>query len=534
MADDLAVLHGDPLPDLPVRNLAEALVRAARMTDAGEIVCLNGSSAPSVRSYADLLLDAARILRGARDRGVRPGDRVVLQISDQLDLLAAFWACQLGGFVPVPLTADPPVGSPLSAAGLVAGVCGILDEPWVISPEGVGVPRWLGTVDGMRSESTAHDFHAVGLDDPAVLLLTSGSTGVPKAVTLTQRNILSRAHATALVRGLSRRNRTFNWMPLDHVGGLIMFHVRDVFLGCHQVHARIPWVLEDPLRWLDAINEYRCDTTWAPNFAFGLVADQADRIASRSWDLSTLVYVMNGGEAVKPKVARRFLSLLAPFGLPPSAMHPGWGMSETSSGVVDCVLPAEDSTDEDRFVCVGRPHPGVSVRVVDDDGWPVKAGVIGRVQVTGAPVTPGYYDNDRQNQQSFSVDGWFKTGDLGFVSAGGLTVTGRADDVIEIDGVAYYGHEIESAVEELPFVEPSFTVACAGVSGGSLAVAFHPRSGTTSDLNNWRVVEHVANRFGIGVSRVCSVRKEDVAKTGIGKIKRLEVAQLLAAYLSAC
>ncbi|WP_370933311.1 AMP-binding protein [Amycolatopsis sp. cg13] len=534
MAGDLAVLHGDPLPDLPARNLAETLIRAAGRADAGEIVFRHGAVPHRVLSYADLLLDAARILRGMRDEGVAAGDRVLVQLRDEPDLLAVFWACQLGGFVPVPLAADAPAGGSSPAAAMRDGIRVIGGEPWLVSAADPGAPRWLGGAARLRADAPARDFHAAGPADLAALLLTSGSTGLPKAVMLTQRNILSRSWATAIARKLSHRNRTFNWMPLDHVGGLIMFHARDVLLGCHQVHARTSWVLEDPLRWLDLISEHRCDTTWAPNYAFGLVAAQPERIAGRNWDLGGLDYLMNGGEAVKPKVARRFLDLLAPFGLPSTAMHPGWGMSETSSGVVDCVFSAGESGDDDRFVSVGTPHPGVSVRVVDDVGRLRKTGEVGWVQVAGSPVTPGYRGNERQNRQSFTEDGWFKTGDLGFVSAGALTVTGRADDVIEIAGTACYGHEIEAAVEELDFVEPSFTVAGADSSGNGLAVFFHPRSGNSSDLENWRVVDHVANRLGLTVSRVCPVAKEDVVKTGIGKISRSRMTRNLAAIIGSC
>ncbi|MFJ6675679.1 AMP-binding protein [Actinosynnema sp. NPDC091369] len=523
-----AVLHGGPLSELPVPTLADALLRAARLDDAGRIVHLDGG-APQERSYADLWHDAARVLTGLRGAGVRPGDRVVLRVDGEPDLLTAFWACQLGGFVPAPVTAHPPAGSALSADELLSAVWHLLDEPWVIAsgrPGGAGVPaaRWLGEVGDLRAEDPVVEIRTAAVDDLAALLLTSGSTGLPKAVALTHRNVLSRAHATALVRGLSRRNRTFNWMPLDHVGGLVMFHVRDVVLGCHQVHATTRWVLDDPLRWLDAVDEHRCDTTWAPNFAFGLVVDRADAIERRSWDLRRLGYVMNGGEPVKPRVARRFLELLAPFGLPSTAMHPGWGMSETSAGVVDRVFSPLDGSDDDRFVPVGAPHPGVSLRVVGADGHVLGEGETGRLHVSGAPVTAGYYGDDRQNLQSFTDDGWFKTGDLAFISDGELTVTGRVDDLIEVGDTTCYGHEIEAAVEELPFVEPSYTVAF-GI-GGALEVAFHPRSGKSSDAEHWRIVQHVSQRFGVAVGRVHPVPKDAVPKTGIGKLKR---AQLIAA-----
>jgi len=531
-----SILDGGPLrqPDLTV--LSAALVRAAGRTGGGEIIYLDDDGAPHKQSYAELLDDAAHILRGMRTAGARVGDKVVLQIGTDPDLLATFWACVLGGFVPVPVTTSPPPHSPLSAAQLLAGVWGMLDNARVVTDRRIErgaawTEAWLGTVEMLRAGPAATAYHHGAPDEPAALLLTSGSTGLPKAVALSHRNIISRSVASAQVRGLSATNRSFNWMPLDHVGGLIMFHVRDVLLGCHQVHARIGWVLADPLRWLDAISEYRCDTTWAPNFAFGLVVDRAQEMASRSWNLSGLRYIMNGGEPITARVARRFLSLLAPFGLPSSAMHPGWGMSETSAGVVDCVFAVDAANDEDRFVPVGAPHPGVSLRVVDQNGEVRPQGVIGRLQVSGLPVTSGYYANPEQNRQSFTTEGWFKTGDLAFIAGGMLTVTGRADDVIEIDGVTYYGHEIEASIEELPFVEPSYTVACQlrteGGDHDGLAIFFHPRSGTPSDLENRAVVELAANRFGLQVTHVVPVPKEEVPKTGIGKRKRSQLLERL-------
>jgi acyl-CoA synthetase (AMP-forming)/AMP-acid ligase II len=402
----------------------------------------------------------------------------------------------------------------------------MLDNAWVITDAPVEAPlagAWLGRVADLRDHPPATGFHPARPDDLAALLLTSGSTGLPKAVMLTHRNIVSRSVASAQTRGMSRANRTFNWMPLDHVGGLIMFHARDVLLGCHQVHARLQWVLADPLRWLDAISEHRCDTTWAPNFAFALIVDRAGRFGDRTWDLRSLTYIMNGGEPIKARVARRFLSILAPFGLPPTAMHPGWGMSETSAGVVDRVFTMDASSDDDRFVPVGTPHPGVSLRVVDDSGEVAAEGTVGRLQAAGLPISQGYYGNPEQNRQSFTEDGWFKTGDLAYITDGVLTVVGRADDAMEIGGVTYYGHEIEAAVEELPFVEPSYTVACDIPDG--LAIFFHPRSGVPSDAENWQIVAHVARRFGVRVRYVLPVSKQDVPKTGIGKLRRAQLAR---------
>ncbi|MEU3051061.1 AMP-binding protein [Streptomyces sp. NPDC006984] len=532
-------LDGGPAVPPAVPDLGEALVRAAEREGASEesIRFIRADGSERGMSYRQLLDDAARMLAGLRTAGLLPGEAVVLQVADDPELLTAFWACVLGGFVPMPVNAGATADQRAEAPGLLGRVWDGYGAPRVLtgagqepSPEVAADPRWadawLGTTRELLAHAPDRTWHRADADDPAVRLLTSGSTGVPKAVVLTHRNVLSRTAATARVNRLDERTRTFNWMPLDHVGGLVMFHARDVYLGCHQVHARFAWVLEDPLRWLDVMDRHRSDTTWAPNFAFGLINDQADRLAGRPWDLSCVRYIMNGGEAVRSGVVRRFLEVLAPFGLPSDAMYPGWGMSETSAGVADCEFSSVGAGDE-RYVPVGRPQPGTALRVVDERNELVPSGVTGRLQVTGATVTAGYHRNEEQNRQSFTSDGWFKSGDLAYVRDGILTVTGRADDVIQLGGVTYHGHEIEARVEELDCVAPSYTVACAvNAAEGEdeeLAVFFHPREGADAASAGERVRSRVRESFGVDSVHVVPVTREDVPKTGIGKLRRAQL-----------
>ncbi|GAA2133872.1 hypothetical protein GCM10009760_10460 [Kitasatospora kazusensis] len=535
----LSFLDGGPLPALPVDTLGEALVRAAGLPDAGLIHYVQADGSAVDSSYPELLADALRILTGLRAGGARAGDKLMLQIRSEPDLLGAFWAAVLGGLIPITL-APGPADDQAAAADLIERVWGGYDNPWVLVGDDGPEPheqlaasgRWLGRIGGLRDNAPAEELHRARPEDLAVLLLTSGSTGVPKAVALTHRNIIARSTATAAVRGLGRDSRTFNWMPLDHIGGLVMFHARDVLLGCTQVHARLPWILADPTRWFDQISRHRADTTWAPNFAFRLVNDRAAEIEGRDWDLSRLRYIMNGGESVKASVIRQFLELLAPFGLPRDCMHPGWGMSETSAGVVDSVFDP-DATGDERFVQVGRPHPGVAVRVVDEHDQLLPVGTVGRLQVGGAPVTSGYYANAKVNAECFTTDGWFRSGDLAVIEDGALTVTGRVDDLIVINGAEYHGHEIEALVEELGFVEPSYTVVSpvtvrqdgAGEPVEELAVFFHPRGDLAPAEIERQIRELVSARFGLEIGQVVTLAKEDVPKTGIGKLRRAQLRQ---------
>ncbi|MET9084452.1 AMP-binding protein [Streptomyces sp. NPDC004237] len=518
--DAPAVLHGGELPGVSVGTLGKVLERAAR--GARGVVLVDGEGVSTSRSYRSLYEDADRVRAGLAAAGARPGTRVILRTSSAADLLTAFWACVLGGLVPLPV----PSGTP--ADGLAEAVDAV-GEAWLVGddlpagpPPGV---RPAGPVSALRAAGPGTVPPAAARpDDLAVLTLTSGSGGRPKAVPLTHRHLIARAQGTALARGLDERTRSLNWMPLDHVSGIVMFHVRDVFLGCHQVHADTAWVRADPLRWLDLASAGRTDTTWAPNPAFALVTDRLDRRPHRDWDLSRLRYVMNGGAPVKDRVVRRFVAALAPYGLPPGAVHPGWGMPETASGVVDSVFRPGDGPAR-RFVPVGVPHPGVSVRVVDERDRVLPAGRVGRLQVTGAPVVRAYLDGGGVRPAPHSADGWLVTDDLALVADGELVVTGRADGLVRLDGVARYGHEIEDAVEELACVLPASAVARPVAEG--LAVFFRARPGTAPGRAEQLVRERVRGRFGADAARVEALAEDELPRTATGKLRRSVLAARL-------
>ncbi|HEX2270162.1 MAG TPA: SDR family oxidoreductase, partial [Pyrinomonadaceae bacterium] len=267
--------------------------------------------------------------------------------------------------------------------------------------------------------------------------------------------------------------------------------------------------------------------TWAPNFAYALINDRLADKGSRHWDLSSLRFILNGGEAVVARTARRFLELLAPYGLPATAMHPAWGMSETCSGVTySDRFTRESTSDDDSFVEVGGPIPGISIRITDAQDQPVGEETIGRLQVRGISVLSEYYNNPEINQQSFTKDGWFITGDIGFLRDGRLTITGREKDVIIVNGANYYSHEIESVVEEIEGVEVSFTAACSVRQPGSdtdrLAIFFHTSSADWTQrlslINEVR--QRVVRSIGVNAEFVIPVEQDEIPKTAIGKIQR--------------
>ncbi|MGW0601634.1 amino acid adenylation domain-containing protein [Streptomyces sp. NPDC002776] len=530
-----ALSEGPALTEPSVPGWAEALRRAAAQ-DRGDIVHVHADGSEHRRTYASLIPEASRVLAGLRRAGLRPGDQVILQCDATEDFLAVLWGCVLGGFVAVPLTVPATYDTPSAALAKLEGIWRMLGRPWIVCSAGreaglravAARQDWPGlrltTADALREAPEDHDWHPAAPDDLMLMLMTSGSTGLPKAVRLTHRNVLTRSAATEQLNGLGADDVSLNWIPLDHVTGVVMFHLRDVYLGCRQIHAPTSYILQDPPRWMDLADRHRVTVTWAPNFAFGLLAEHSHRFTGRTWDLSPMRLVMNAGEVIVAPAARRFLHTLKPFGLPQDVMHPGWGMSETCSVVTDAVLPAEPVPGEGTFVSCGLPYPGFAMRIVDEQGTLLTEGEAGRFQVRGTSVTGGYHDNPGANAEAFTEDGWFDTGDLAYLRDGELYITGRAKDVIIVNGVNHYSHEIEACVEELPYVERSFTAAVAVRSDPSsptdeLALFFHVTEEVTPGALR-EIAGKVTREIGVSPAFLIPVGRDAIPKTEIGKIQR--------------
>jgi len=543
----LAISYGEPLPyteDLP-KNLIEVLQRASKNLNES-IIYIKSDGSETVQSYPELWQDAQRIVAGLRNIGLKPQDKVIFQLEDNQDFICAFWGCVLGGFVPVPVSIAPIYEPANNTASKLQNTWQMLEKPLVLtsaslSPDIDNFSRVLNlenfkiaTVDQLLKCEPDLELHQSKLEDLAILFLTSGSTGMPKCVMLNHRNILSMTTGLILMGYFSSQESVLNWMPLDHVGALVSLSIMAVSLGCQQIHVPTELIVQNPLQWLDLIDKHQATISWSPNFAFSLICDRTVEINRQQWDLSSMKFIINAGEPIVTKTARNFLKLLSRHGLPNNAIHPAFGMCETSSGITySDSFSLESSSDETSFVELGLPIAGAALRIVDDNEQIVTENTIGRLQVKGASVTAGYYKNPQANQEVFTSDGWFNTGDLGFLNQGHLTITGRIKDVIIINGLNYYCHEIESAVEELAGVEVSYTGACAVRQPGSntdkLAIFFNTSLNDDQSLLTLlkEIRACVVNKVRINPDYLIPVNKEIIPKTAIGKIQRSQLSQRL-------
>jgi acyl-CoA synthetase (AMP-forming)/AMP-acid ligase II/thioesterase domain-containing protein/NAD(P)-dependent dehydrogenase (short-subunit alcohol dehydrogenase family)/acyl carrier protein len=490
------------------------------------------------QTYTALLEQARHIAGGLLAHGFAPGDRVLLQLSAGEEFIPAFWGCVLAGVVPVPTSVPPLYDQPHAAIVRLRQAWRFLDRPRVLTSAALasaltglpaspdGEPFDVLALEALPRELPPSDLEPAP-DDLALLLLTSGSTGEPKAVMLSHRNILGFAIAAAERNGFTAADVSLNWLPLDHVGGLVMSHVRAVVACCRHIHVPTELILQAPLRWLDLVHRHRVSNIWAPNFAFGLVNARADDIASKSWDLRCLRSIVNAGESITRPTAERFLELLAPFGLQETAMHPAWGMSETSSAVTfSDRFRVNRAAAPDAPVEVGAPVPGMSLRIVDAEDRVVAEGEPGALQVQGMGVTAGYFNDPERSRAAFTPDGWLRTGDLGVLCDGRLTITGREKEIIILRGVNYSSHSIEAVVETVEGVETSFTAACAvrapGEQSDHLAVFWSTASRSEAEGREIerRIRATLRREVGVAPDHLVLLPREHIPKTAIGKIQR--------------
>jgi fatty-acyl-CoA synthase len=313
-------------------------------------------------------------------------------------------------------------------------------------------------------------------DDVGLLQLTSGSTGPPKAVQITHRNLVSNAEAMFISARVDIDTDVIvSWLPLFHDMGMTGFLTMPMFFGCELVKITPMDFLRDTLLWARLIDKYRATMTAAPNFAYTLFGKRLRKLAQPGqFDLSTLRWALSGAEQVEPADVDDFCQAGKPFGLRPDAILPAYGMAETTVAVSFSECGAGllvDQVDADllallhravpatkgktrRLATLGRLLNGLEARVVDDDGSILPARGVGVIQVRGESVTLGYAtmggfvaaQDDR---------GWYDTGDLGYLTeTDHLVVCGRVKDVIIMAGRNIYPTDIERAASRVSGLRP--------------------------------------------------------------------------------
>lgn len=460
------------------------------------------------------LADRAQHIRAIlQEAGINPGDRVLLLHLPSLDFIIAFLGCLAAGVVPVPLPPPNPfkLAKEVDAVSAIAENCGaraILThgdyrDAVRAVPLPTQVPQWPElpwlVPDGTSQPDESPWYEPADLNEPAFLQYTSGSTGFPKGVVVTHRNIHHELTALAADFELGDDTIAVSWLPHFHDLGLVCVLLNTLVGNARRTYLISPLsFLQRPAVWFDVLSRVGGTHTTAPNFAYDLMVRKTTPEQRAAWDLSSVRRFGSAGESVQPSTVDTFFATFDGTGASRQAFHPGYGLAEHtlsvtvgSGGAVAFdrdqleqgrAVPAAAGSTREPAVFYGSgwaTKPDASVRIVDPEtGQPCAPGEIGEIWVDSRTKARGYWLREKETRDTFHAvvgDGdprhYLRTGDLGFLREGELFVTGRLKDLVIIHGRNYAPQDIEDSVRS---AHPRIR------AGGIAAFSVPPLPGTTS------------------------------------------------------
>jgi acyl-CoA synthetase (AMP-forming)/AMP-acid ligase II len=324
--------------------------------------------------------------------------------------------------------------------------------------------RGSEVIDGDRIKPFDETLDLVnGVD---VLMLTSGSTGNAKAVSLTYKQLFAAISGKLSALPIPSKSSVLNWIGLDHVASLVEIHLCAMFAGIDQIHISAKRIVADPLLFLRLLSQHHVSRTFAPQFFLQKLQATLDTATLQELDgiqLDHLLYLNTGGEPNSVDTCVHLTKHLMRLGVTTSnIIVPGFGMTETCAGAIfNTQCPYVDVRPGNEFTSLGSCMPGIEMRVSRTTATEQKVST-GSLELRGPVVFRRYFNNQVATSHAFTPDGWFKTGDLATIDVNGrLDLVGRSKDLVIINGVKYLPHEIERAIhmEKLSGISQSI-VAC--------------------------------------------------------------------------
>ena len=438
-----------------LRTLPQALSDAAAGGHGCRFLTAGGGGVH--RSYAELRAASIGAARSLRHAGLKRGDLVALAIGDAEPFLTSLYGASMAGLVPASL--HPPgatrdldsyvdlTAGVLRAAGARALVTSAalvegFDRVRATCPELQVVLAWE-RLSAQAGQDGQDAFDEPSLDDLAFVQFTSGATSDPKGVALTHRNLCANVNAINGPQGLATTDAdsAVSWLPLHHDMGLVGMALGALYASRPAVFLPTHVFVRRPAEWLRAISRHRATVSFAPNFAYDLCVRRVKDRDLAGVDLSCWRVAGCGAEPIHPPTLAAFAGRFAAFGFRETSFLPGYGLAEHVVAATFAPRGRPLRTDGPLVSC-GLPLPDHRLRIVDQDGRDVPEHEVGEIFLAGPSVMQGYYENGALTREAL-VDGWLRTGDLGYLADGELYVCGRVKDLIIANGRKLHPQDLE-------------------------------------------------------------------------------------------
>jgi fatty-acyl-CoA synthase len=554
------------------RSISSVVQGHAADDDGREFLRLIFDGQPDkVLSYSELVDAGDGWARRYAAAGVRSGDRVLIVMPHGTSLYCAFVGAILFGAIPVlhsfpsPKMSEDVYFSSLREIVLASKASLLVTSDSIAkiianrtSDLGLGGIGWL-TPGGDDTPGEPLDLPTTGPFDEVLVQFSSGTTGIRKGVSITNRELLAQIQAYGEEIRLTRNDRILTWLPLYHDMGLIACLMMPLVYRTPIVAmSPFEWVAR-PVMWLEAATQHRCTLSWFPNFAYSFLASRIDDRDVAAADLSALRGVVNCSEPVRADSMRRFLDRFAVSGLTERALAVSYAMAEntfavTSGGfgkpiVIDAIdgttferehraVPSPLDLDSTRvLVGSGRPLRDVEVEIRTSTGSVVPERFVGEIGIRSPYLFRGY-ERSGSRTEELDASGWFMTGDLGYVADGEVFVTGRVKDLIIVGGVNIYPQDLEEVLANVEETIPG-RIAMFGVEDtnlGTQRVVVMCESESHDELDNAelanRIRAAVASASEVVISDVMVVAPRTLLKSSSGKLSRSKNRELYLAMKS--
>ncbi|OBB77156.1 fatty acyl-AMP ligase [Mycobacterium sp. 852014-52144_SCH5372336] len=541
-------------------QFTEIMYRNARWSTRGMVT--GEPVAPVRHTWAEVNERASRISGGLAAAGIGHGDAIAVLAGAPVEIAPTAQGAWMRGASLTMLHQPTPRTDLLRWAEETTAVINMISAKAVVISDpflaAAPVLETLGmtvlTIETLLTGASIDPVETTD-DDVALMQLTSGSTGSPKAVQITHSNIVANAEAMTVGCDFDIDNDVIvSWLPCFHDMGMTGYLTVPMYFGAELVKITPVDFLNDTLLWAKLIHKYRGTMTAAPNFAYTLFAKRLRRQAAPGeYDLSSLRWALSGAEQVDPQDVEDLCAAGRPFGLRPEAIVPAYGMAETTVAVSfsECGRGmAVDEVDADllsvlhravptnkgrtrRLVRLGQPLDGLEVRVIDEDGADLPPRGVGVLEVRGDPVSRGY-TTVAGFLPAQDKRGWYDTGDLGYLTEDGeIVVCGRVKDVIIMAGRNIYPTDIERAAGRVDGVRPGCAVAVrldAGLSRESFAVAVECKNFEDPDevrRVERQVTHEVFAEVDVRPRNVVVLAPGMIPKTPSGKLRRAHALALV-------
>ncbi|PZR20935.1 MAG: hypothetical protein DI539_09395 [Flavobacterium psychrophilum] len=543
---------------MSTENLA-LLLSKHRFSQKG-IHFITSSTEEGFLSYKELFHESTTVGTRLNNAGIQSGELAILQFEDNREFIVTFWACILKQIIPVPLAWAQNEESKRKLINVwkTSGFVRILTSPSLINRiNNLTLEESEFTEDKYLQSLVAVDFSSsvdgsTGIedkeaqpDDVAFVQFSSGSTGNPKGVMLTHKNVITNVLDIIKRSGLSEDDKLLNWMPLTHDMGLIGFHLTALSCGTSQFIIPTSVFIRNPMLWMSSANKHRITVTYSPNFGYQYFLLNYEDVRNSSWNLSSLRIIYNGAESISHLLCEKFHHHLKKYGLSETAILPAYGLAEASvalalsspGGQLKCITLNRNKLDIGQkvipdsngatFVEIGTPLDSCQLLIVDNDGNELPSNTIGHIVAKGNNLSQGYLNNTTDTSNLYTSNLWLKTGDLGFISEGRLTVTGRFKNLLIHNGQNFYPADIERVLSVIPECDQGkVAVTDNGNSNGQdRIVVFVLYKGSISNFLPiaTRVKEILLTHFGFSDTIVIPIKR--IPKTTSGKVQHFKLRE---------